>query len=135
MFFPRRLLIVDCEPQLTARLREAFAATGRYLIKTENHGAHVLPAARHFQPDLLLAGAILPDFAGPELAQQFHHEPALRNVPIVFVTSLDAQGGIGSVGYLGGFSFVAKPFQIADLISCVEEILADEEAEPARRVA
>ena len=135
MHFPRRLLIIDNEPELSALLREAFAATGRYLIQEENRRARVRPAARSFQPELLLVGAILPDLDGRELAEELRHEPALRDVPIVFVTSLDASGAIGSVGYLGGYSFVAKAFEISDLISCVDEILADEASEPTRKVA
>ncbi|MEO6872609.1 MAG: response regulator [Chthoniobacterales bacterium] len=135
MYFPRRLLIIDEEPQLTALLRDAFAATGRYLIKEESRRARALHAARHFQPDLFLVGAILPELDGRELAEQLRHEPALRDVPIVFVTSLDAHGAIGSVGYLGGYSFVAKSFQLSDLITCVDEILADDDAEPVRKVA
>lgn len=137
MYFPRRLLIIDDEPQLTALIRGAFAATGRYLIKEESRSARVLHAARHFQPDLVLVGAILPELDGRDVARQLRDDPALRDVPIVVVTSLAATGEIGSVGYFGGYSFVAKSFQISDLISCVDEILSDgeEESEPARKVA
>ncbi len=135
MYFPRRLLIIDDEPRLTALVRDAFASTGRYLIKEENRSLRALHAARHFQPDLILLDVIMPELDGREVAQQLRDDPALQDVPIVFVTSLAANGVIGSVGYLSGYSFVAKPFQIADLINCVDDLLGEEDAEPARKIA
>ncbi len=129
MYFPRRLLIIDDEPQLTALVRAAFASTGRYLIKEENRSLRALHAARHFQPDLILLDVMMPELDGTEIAQQLRHDPALQDVPIVFVTSLAADGVIGTVGYLSGYSFVAKPFQISDLINCVDEMLGDDESE------
>ena len=56
-------------------------------------------------------------------------------MPIVFVTSLAPDGVIGSVGYFGDYSFVAKPFQIRDLLDCVDDLLGVEELEPARKIA
>ncbi len=133
MYFPRRLLIIDDEPQLTAMVRDAFAATGRYLIKEENRSLRALHAARHSHPDLILLDMIMPELDGSEVAQQLRDDPALQDVPILFVTSLAANGVIGSVGFLSGYSFVAKPFQISDLINCVDEMLGDDE--PARKTA
>jgi CheY-like chemotaxis protein len=127
-------LILDNEPQLTALMRDLFAATGRYVIKVESRNAHLLRAARHFRPDLLLAGALLPRLDGRDLARQLRYEPALRDIAVVFLTSLE-HGAIGLVGYLAGFTFEAEPFQITDLIRCVDEILCEELAEPAQQVA
>ena len=133
MFFPLRLLIIDDEPHLTALIRAAFAATGRYLIKEENRSLRALHAARHFHPDLILLDMMMPELDGSEVAQQLRDDPALQDVPIVFVTSLAANGVIGSVGFLSGYSFVAKPFQISDLINCVDQMLGDDE--PVRKSA
>src|SRR3978361_678194 len=114
MYFQRRILLIDDEPQLTAMVRQALEATGRYLIKEENHSLRALHAARHFQPDLILLDVIMPDLDGRDVAAEMRADPALQDVPIVFVTSLAPDGQIGSVGYLGGYTFVAKPFRIAD---------------------
>ena len=95
MFFPRRLLIIDDEPRLTALVRDAFASTGRYLIKEENRSLRALHSARHFQPDLILLDVMMPDLDGREVARQLRDDPALKDVPIVFVTSLAPNGVIG----------------------------------------
>ena len=135
MFFPRRLLIIDDEPRLTALVRDAFASTGRYLIKEENRSLRALHSARHFQPDLILLDVMMPELDGREVARQLREDPALQDVPIVFVTSLAANGVIGSVGYFGEYSFVAKPFQIRDLLDCVDDLLGVEAPEPTHKIA
>lgn len=134
MYFRRRILLIDDEPRLTAMVRQALEATGRYVIKEENRSLRALHAARHFQPDLILLDVLMPDLDGREVAQQIQSDPALQDVPIVFVSSLAANGEIGSIGFLGGYTFIAKPFQLSDLVNCVAEMLGDEAAtagEPA----
>lgn len=126
MYLQSRILIIDDEPRLTATVREALEATGRYLIKEENRSPQALHAARCFQPDLILLDVIMPELDGHDVAQQMRADPALQDIPIVFVTSLAQDGEIGSVGFLGDYTFVAKPFRIADLVNCVDEMLGDE---------
>jgi CheY-like chemotaxis protein len=126
MFFQKRILLIDDEPHLTAMVRQALEATGLYLIKEENNSLRALHAARHFQPDLILLDVVMPDLDGRYVAQEIHADPALQDVPIVFVTNLAAAGEIGSVGFFDGYTFLAKPFRISDLVSCVKEMLGDE---------
>ncbi len=128
MYFQRRILLIDDEPRLTAMVRQALEATGHYLIKEENGSLRALHAARHFQPDLILLDVLMPELDGREVAQQLQSDPALQDVPIVFVSSLAANGEIGSVGFLEGYTFIAKPFQLSDLVNCVEEMLGDKAA-------
>ncbi len=133
MFFPKRILLIDDEPQLTALVRQALEATGLYVIKEENHSLRALHAARHFQPDLILLDVIMPDIDGRDVAQEIHADPALQDVPIVFVTNLANKEEIGSFGFFGGYSFLAKPFRISDLVNCVKEMLGDEPAAVNKR--
>lgn len=126
MYFQKRILLIDDEPQLTALVRGALEATGRYQIREENHSLRALHAARHFQPDLILLDVVMPELDGREVARQIQADPALHDVPIIFVTSLSPDGVIGSTGYLAGYSFVAKPFRISELVNCVDEMLRDE---------
>jgi CheY-like chemotaxis protein len=126
MLFPKRILLIDDEPQLTALVRQALEATGLYLIKEENRSLRALHAARHFRPDLILLDVIMPELDGRDVAEQIHADPALQDVPIVFVTNLASKEEIGSFGFFGGYSFLAKPFRISDLVNCVKEMLGDE---------
>jgi CheY-like chemotaxis protein len=133
MTIPKRILLIDHEPHLTALVRSALQATGRYLIRQENHGRHALQAALHFQPDLILLDAAPEHLELAEIAQQIHADTSLQDVPVVCLTSLAGKGQIGSVGFLGGYSFVADPFYVDDVVRCIAEILKKKRQRSASR--
>ena len=123
MTFPQRILLIDHEPHLTALVGSALQATGKYLILQEMRDRRVLHAALHFQPDLILLDSP-PDYLRlDEILRQFHANAFLNEVPIICLTSLAANGQIGSLGFFGGYTFVADSFQLADLVACITEML------------
>jgi PleD family two-component response regulator len=120
---PKRILLIDHAPHLTAVVGSALLATGQYLIRQECHNRRALHSALHFQPDLILLDAAPEHLELDEVAQQIHAERALHEVPVLCLTSLTASGQVGSVGFLGGYTFVANPFHVADMVRCIAEIL------------
>lgn len=123
---PKRILLIDHEPHLTAVVGSALKATGQYLIRQENHNRRALHSALHFQPDLILLDALPEHLELDEIARQIHANTALQNVPVVCLTSLAPNGQIGSVGFFGGYSFVANSFELGDMVNCIAEMLNDD---------
>ena len=101
-------------------------ATGRYLIRQENHSRRALHSALHFQPDLILLDAVPEHLEVDEIAQQIHADSSLQDIPVVCLTSLASNGQIGSVGFFGGYTFVANPFPLEDMVNCIAEMLSDQ---------
>ena len=60
-----------------------------------------------------------------QVAQQIHADTSLQDVPVVCLTSLTSTGNIGSVGFFGGFTFVANPFLLQDMVNCIAEMLEE----------
>jgi DNA-binding response OmpR family regulator len=131
MMFPKRILLIDHEPHLTRLVGSALEATGQYLIRRESHGPRAFQAALHFQPDLILLDVAPVHLEHDPLARQLQAEAGLQNVPLVCLTNLDANGQIGSVGFFGGYTFLAQSFRLEDMVSCIREMLHDE---PGARV-
>ncbi len=125
MTFPKRILLIDHAPHLTAVVGTALQATGRYLIRQENHSRRALHSALHFQPDLILLDAVPDHLEVDQIAQQIHADTSLQDVPVLCLTSLTPSGHIGSVGFFGGFTFVANPFLLQDMVNCIAEMLED----------
>ncbi len=123
MTYPKRILLIDHAPHITAIVGSALEATGQYLIRQEKHSRRALHAARHFQPDLILLDTVSQEVEADEIAQQIHTDTGLHEVPMVCLTSLAPNGQIGSVGFFGGFSFVAHPSRLEDMVSCIAEML------------
>lgn len=126
MTFPKRILLIDHEPHLTALVGSALQATGKYLLRQENHSRRALHAALHFQPDLVLLDAAPEHLEFDEIARQIHAHAFLHEVPVICLTSLALNGQIGSIGFFGGYTFIANPFQLADMVACIAEMLKDE---------
>ena len=123
MTFPKRILLIDHEPHLTAMVGSALQATGKYLLRQEDHSRRALHAALHFQPDLILLDAAPEHLELDEIARQIHANAFLHEVPVMCLTSLAPNGQIGSIGFFGGYTFVANPFQLTDMVACIAEML------------
>jgi DNA-binding response OmpR family regulator len=120
---PKRILLIDHEPRLTARISSALAASGEYMIRQETYRPEAIETALDFQPDLILVDAEPQQLEIDAVAQQIHARRALEHVPVLCLTTLSANGEIGTVGFLGGYTFVANPFYLEDMVNCIGELL------------
>jgi two-component system, OmpR family, response regulator len=121
----KRILAVDDEVSFTRLLKLNLEQTGAYDVHVENVAGQALPAARRFKPDLILLDVMMPDMDGGTLAAALRGLPALERVPIIFLTAAvkkkEVQAGHGQIG---GFPFIAKPVDLAELIECLKAHLA-----------
>lgn len=120
-----RILVVDDEPNLSGLVRLFLEKTQRFEVRVENRSALALSAAREFRADLILLDVDMPGKDGGDVAREIQAEPALRGVPIVFLTSLvsAAESGGGET-IRGGMRFLAKPVNLRLLIETLDRALA-----------
>jgi DNA-binding response OmpR family regulator len=126
---PKRILLIDHEPHLTAMVSSALKASGQYLIRQEDYSPRALDTALHFQPDLILLDAEPQQLEIDLVAQRIHADRSLHDIPVVCLTSLSQNGQIGSVGFLGGYTFLANPFHLDDMVRCIAEILREKRSQ------
>lgn len=112
----RRILVVDDDKGTSALVRIILERLGRYDVQIENHSSNVIDAAHAFRPDLILLDVVMPDKDGPEVAATLRREPALRQTPIVFLTSLITPE---EEGIHGGEQYLAKPINPRSLMARV----------------
>ena len=131
MTFLKKILLVDYEPGVAALVRRAFEATGAYQVK-EEHQAKLTFQSRWFQPDLILSDHVR-RLERKALTQKMQDDPALRDTPVMFVRVEDAaNGGVVSGGILSGYSFLAHPVRLEELVGCVTEFLHPKTAPPRK---
>jgi len=119
---PRRILIVDDEPGVTRALKLNLECTLLYDVRTENMARRVLPAAREFDPDLILLDVVMPDMDGCEVAARLHLDPELRDTPIVFLTALASnEQTAGRTMIAGSTVYLAKPVGLLELLRCIDQ--------------
>ena len=75
-------------------------------------------------PDLILLDIEMPRMDGYELAEHVRADSRLRNIPIIMVTSRSGQKHRKRARKLGANGYLTKPYQEAELIEQVGELLA-----------
>jgi DNA-binding response OmpR family regulator len=126
MIFPR-ILVVDDEPNLSDLVRLYLEKTKRFEVRVENRSALALAAAREFHPDLILLDIDMPGKDGGEVAGEIAADANLREVPILFLTSLISRTEAGAHEVLrGGKRYLAKPVNSVVLMAAVDRILSGE---------
>jgi signal transduction histidine kinase/CheY-like chemotaxis protein len=87
------VLLVDDEPdalRLFARMLTSGDRT--YRVLRARDGARALSLMRQRQPDVVLLDLIMPGIDGFQVLQQKAHDPAIRDIPVIVVSSRDPSG-------------------------------------------
>lgn len=112
------ILLVDDDPGLIRVMARMLAGLGQFRFATTGEAA--LQQARDWQPDLLVLDAELPGLSGFQVCETMKADPALRDVPIIFVTShSDHDFEVKGLG-LGAVDFIAKPVNEALVVARVK---------------
>ncbi len=101
------ILLVDDNPGMIRLMGNILSSMGQLRFATS--GAAALQQARELPPDLVLLDAEMPGMSGYEVCEAIKEDPALRDVPVIFVTAnsnLEFElRGLGA----GAVDFIAKP--------------------------
>jgi CheY-like chemotaxis protein len=120
----KRILVVDDERSITRLLKLNLEQTGDYEVATENIAKAALAAAVKFRPDLILLDVMMPDMDGGDVASQLDASPAMKGVPIVYLTAAITKQEVRAThGNIGGQPFLAKPVNLQEVIACLEQHL------------
>ena len=119
-----RILIVDDDRNLSRLAGMILESSGQYEVMIVNHALRALPAARQFQPALMLLDVDMPDKSGGDIAREASTDSRLRDIPVLFLTGLVSLKEAGTRQMeSGGMRFLAKPVEPALLLSCVAELV------------
>lgn len=123
----KTILIADDEPYLLIILEKALADEG-YTVVAAKNGEEALDMATNFCPDLIILDVSMPDMQGGEVAGHLRDNPETADIPIMFLTALlskDQEEREGSI--IGGHKFMAKPYELEELLSTVSDLLSKKE--------
>jgi two-component system, chemotaxis family, response regulator Rcp1 len=74
------------------------------------------------RPDLILLDLNLPRMSGPEVLEQIKADPELRSIPVVILTSSQAERDIVRAYELSANCYITKPVDLDQFISVVKTI-------------
>ena len=119
----RRVLIVDDDPDSTHLVKILLEKTGNYVVLEENDADQAHQSARNFRPHAILLDIVMPKTDGSEVAAQIEADPELQRTPIIFLTALITKPETKTGLHIQGRPSLAKPINIPELISEIEENL------------
>jgi putative two-component system response regulator len=83
-------------------------------------GRLALQAARSVPPDLILLDINMPEMNGYEVCSQLKADPALRDIPVIFISANGEVIDKVKAFAIGGVDYVTKPFQFEEVAARVE---------------
>ena len=127
-----RPLVMVVDDSITMR-----KVTGRvlerheYEVSTAKDGVDAVEKLHERVPDLMLLDIEMPRMDGYELATHMKADPRLRNVPIIMITSRSGDKHRQRAFDLGVDRYLGKPYQEAELLAQISEVLEQRALEPS----
>ena len=113
------ILIVDDVPQNLRMLSVMLSQFG-YNVQTANNGTRALAAVRSNRPDLILLDIMMPGMDGYAVCEQLKADEQTHEIPIIFISALDATKDKLKAFTVGGVDYITKPFQVREVMARVK---------------
>jgi two-component system, cell cycle response regulator len=116
------ILLIDDLPENLQLLSELLTQLG-YSIRSVTSGRMALKTLSVKQPDLILLDIKMPEMDGYQVCAAIKADEKLRDIPIIFISALDDVFDKVKAFAVGGVDYIAKPFQIEEVVARIENQL------------
>lgn len=116
-----RILIVDDVPANVDVLVQALR--GDYQLSVAIDGTTGLSTAEKLLPDLVLLDIVMPGINGYEVCRRLRASPRTREIPVMFLSSLEDVRDKAQGFEAGGNDYLVKPFEILEVKARVKSLL------------
>ena len=113
-----KVLIIDDEKLLVKSTKMALEAFG---FETEGAltGREGIQKAEEFKPDAILLDIMMPEMDGWQVLALIKENSKIKDIPVIIFTAKEYSDGKLLAEKHGAVDFIAKPFELADLIEAV----------------
>jgi putative two-component system response regulator len=115
---PANILIVDDTPENLDVLSGMLAETG-YAIRPVTSGRAALKSMRLIRPDIILLDINMREMDGFELCEIIKRDKELSEIPVIFISSLNAATDKVKAFSVGGVDYITKPFHHEEVLARV----------------
>jgi len=118
----RRILVVEDQEDNRRILRDLLTSVGYEIIEAVT-GEEGVTMAGIQTPDLILMDIQLPGLDGYEATRRIKANPALRQIPIIAVTSYALSGDDAKAFEAGCDAYISKPFSPRALLAKIRQFV------------
>ena len=124
----KRVLVADDELHIREVISYKLQIAGLEVI-TAHDGSEALELAKSESPDLLIVDYQMPGLNGLEVCLGLGEEPRTSRIPAIMLTARGLDIEQAELEQARINVVIAKPFSPRKVLSCVKELLRQEEAE------
>ncbi|WP_269078859.1 response regulator [Paramagnetospirillum magnetotacticum] len=126
-----KVMLVEDDPGDAGLVRAAFASS-RFVCRIDHisDGVEAMKRLRalalegtHVLPDLILLDLNMPKKSGHEVLVEMKADAALKDLPVVVLTTSDAERDVAAAYHSGASGFVTKPVDVDALFEAIQGIL------------
>lgn len=116
------ILVVDDEPDLISTIKTRLE-WNKFTVDTASNGSEALDKLESFRPDLILLDGNMPVMSGFQMLEQMRQNTNLKDIPVIMLTAVCEAHNISLAGSLGVTEYVTKPFEFAELLDKISQVL------------
>jgi len=116
------IMVVDDTPA-NLRLLSKILQERDYQVRPVPDGGLALAAAKTKPPDLILLDIRMPDMDGFQVCEKLKSDKSTQDVPIIFISALDAVEDKVRAFSVGGVDYITKPFHAEEVLARVQNHL------------
>jgi len=118
----KKVLVVEDTEDNRQILRDLLGTAGYQLVEAHDGAEGVAKATEH-KPDLILMDIQMPVMDGYEATRRIKAYPALKEIPVIAVTSYALSGDEEKARAAGCDGYIAKPFSPRQMLAKVREVI------------
>ena len=120
---PKKILIVDDEPQILGIVREMLQREGYEVIAADS-GSLCLEILENIKPHLIIMDIMMPEMDGWEVVEKIKSDPSNKGIPICMLTVKASEADmVKSLNEVGADWHISKPVERQKLIDAVNWLL------------
>lgn len=112
------ILIVEDEQSIAQLLQEILEDQG-HSVGLASNGKEALERLAHLTPQVVVSDVMMPILGGVGLCHSLQRDPSYQDIPVVLMSAGHEQH-VSDCRYT---AFLAKPFQVDDLLTLVERVV------------
>ncbi|GHA73784.1 response regulator [Streptomyces termitum] len=120
------MLVVDDNKVIRQLIRVNLELEG-FEVVTAADGAECLDVVHRVRPDVVTLDVVMPRLDGISTAQRLREDPRTRHLPVAIISAC------GGEATSGADAFLAKPFEPAELVRVVRQLLLHREPRQRRQ--
>lgn len=127
------ILIAEDSPTQAEQLQNLLEGHG-YRVVVAANGRKALDSLQRHRPSLVISDIVMPEMNGYELCQAIKSDAALKDIPVILVTTLSDVLDIMKGLECGADNFIRKPYEEKYLLARVDYLLMNQEMRKSQKM-